>query len=308
MTAGDFATTSWSLVLRAAATDSEESRAALAGLCEAYWYPLYAFVRRRGSSHEDAADLTQAFFVHIMEKHALRDVAPAHGRFRSFLLASFKNFKADAGDRARALKRGGDQISMPLDADVLERRYRASVTVTEDPERLFERQWALTLLKRARQRLEREYAAAGKADEFRVFSPYLVGAEGTAPYSRLAEQLGTAEGAIRVALHRFRRKYGLAVRAEIATTVTAPEDIDGELRFLLAALGEPDLRTGKARIPGNTRPRFPFSCRTGPDTGRGVPWKQRVARSAGRSFRQTPRTASVRAVWSVSDSRSSASM
>jgi RNA polymerase sigma factor (sigma-70 family) len=247
MPAGNFATTSWSLVLRAAATDSEESRAALAGLCDAYWYPLYAFVRRRGSSHEDAADLTQAFFVHVMEKHALRDVAPAHGRFRSFLLASFRNFKADAGDRARALKRGGDQISVPFDVDVLERRYRAGVTVTEDPEQVFERQWALTLLKRARERLEHEYAAAGKADEFRVFSPYLVGAEGD--YSRVADQLGTTEGAIRVALHRFRRKYGLAVRAEIAATVMAPEDIDGELQFLIAALARTGPEDGEGAHP-----------------------------------------------------------
>lgn len=240
MTADNFATTSWSLILRAAGTDSEESRAALAGLCEAYWYPLYAFARRRGSSHDDAADITQEFFVHIMEKHALRHVAPEHGRFRSFLLVSFKNFKADAGDRARALKRGGDQIRVPFDADVLESRYRAGMMVTEDPEQLFERQWAMTLLKRARERLGHEYAAAGHSAEFQVFLPYLVGAEGTAPSSRLAEQLGTTEGAIRVALHRFRRKYGLAVRAEIATTVNTPEDIDGELRFLLAALA----RTG----------------------------------------------------------------
>ena len=175
-----------------------------------------------------------------MEKHALRNVDPAHGRFRAFLLASLKNFKADDGDRARAQKRGGDQVRVPFDAGVLERRYQAGVAGDGDPEQLYERQWALTLLKRARVRLEHEYAAAGHSNEFQLFSPYLVGAEGTAPYSSLAEQLGTTEGAIRVALHRFRRKYGLAVRAEIATTVNAPEDIDGELRFLLAALA----RTG----------------------------------------------------------------
>jgi len=236
VTAVNFATTSWSLVLRAAATDSEGSRAALAGLCEAYWYPLYAFVRRRGSRHEEAADLTQAFFVHVIEKHALRDLDPTHGRFRAFLLTSFKNFKADAGDRDRAQKRGGDQIRVPFDSDLLEHRYHAGVMDNDDPERLFERQWALTLLNRARGRLEHEYAATGKADEFTMFSPHLVGAHGEAPYSRLAEQLGTTDGAMRVALHRFRRRFGVALRAEIATTVDAPEDIDAELRFLISAL------------------------------------------------------------------------
>jgi RNA polymerase sigma factor (sigma-70 family) len=234
VTAVNFATTSWSLVLRAAATDSEGGRAAFAGLCEAYWYPLYAFVRRRGLSHEDAADLTQAFFVHMMEKHALRGVDPTYGRFRTFLLASFKNFRSDLGDRARAKKRGGDRVRVPF--DVLENRYQSSVTDHDDPERLFERQWALTLLDRARGRLKEEYAATGRADEFATFSPYLVGTHGDVPYGRLSRQMRTTDGAVRVALHRFRRRFGLALRVEIATTVDAPEDIDAELHFLLSTL------------------------------------------------------------------------
>jgi RNA polymerase sigma factor (sigma-70 family) len=233
----NFASTSWSLVLRAAATDSEGSRAAFAGLCEAYWYPLYAFVRRRGVSHEDAADLTQAFFVHLMEKHALRSVDPTHGRFRTFLLSSFKNFSADLGDRARAKKRGGDRVRVPFETDMLERRFHASITSHDDPERVFERQWALTLLDLARARLRQEYAETGKAHEFATFAPYLVSAQGDVPYGRLSGEMGTTEGALRVALHRFRRRFGLALRAEIAVTVAAPEEIDDELRFLSSALG-----------------------------------------------------------------------
>ena len=240
----NFANTRWSLILRAAATDSEESRAAFADLCEAYWYPLYAFVRRRGLSHDDAADLTQAFFVHLMEKQALRRISPTYGRFRTFLLTSFKNFKSDVGDRARAKKRGGDQVRVPFDSDVLEHRYQASVTDEQDPERLFERQWALALLDRAKVRLQHEYVSTGRADEFATFAPYLVGAHGDVPYHRLGVEMGSTEAAVRVALHRFRRRFGLALRTEIAMTVDAPEDIDAELRFLLSTL------TGGSADPG----------------------------------------------------------
>jgi RNA polymerase sigma-70 factor (ECF subfamily) len=187
-------------------------------------------------NHEDAADLTQAFFVHLMEKQALRSVDPTYGRFRTFLLASFKNFRSDVGDRARAKKRGGDQVRVPFESDVLEHRYTASVTEYDDPERVFERQWALTLLDRARERLKQEYAARERADEFAMFSPYLTATPGAVPYSRLATQMGATDVAARVALHRFRRRFGLALRTEITITVEAPEDINAELRFLLSTL------------------------------------------------------------------------
>jgi RNA polymerase sigma factor (sigma-70 family) len=242
----NFVSTSWSLILRAAATDSEESRAAFADLCEAYWYPLYAFARRRGSNHEDAADLTQAFFVHLMEKRPLGSVSPMYGRFRTFLLATFKNFRSDLDDRARAKKRGGDRVSIPFDSALLERRYQASVTDDQDPERLFERQWALALLDRAKARLQHEYVMTGRADEFATFSPHLVSAHGDVPYHQLGAQMGSTQATVRVALHRFRRRFGLALRAEIAMTVDAPADIDEELRFLLSTL------TGGSDGPGQS--------------------------------------------------------
>jgi RNA polymerase sigma-70 factor (ECF subfamily) len=235
-----FVNTSWTLVLRAAGTDSEGGRAALAGLCEAYWYPLYAFARRRGLSDADAADLTQSFFVHLIEKQALRRVEPGFGRFRTFLLTAFKNFKSDLADRARARKRGGDWIRVPFDSDALERRYQASVTDGQDPERLFERQWALALLDRAKARLQHDYGSTGRGNEFAAFAPYLVGAPGDVPYDRLSALTGSSEAAVRVALHRFRRRFAFALRSEVGMTVDTPEDVDAELRFLLSTLRPAD--------------------------------------------------------------------
>ena len=234
--AASFTTTNWSLILRVNASTSGVRRAALAELCQAYWYPLYLFARRRGSNHDDASDLTQAFFVHLIEKHALSGVAPTHGRFRSFLLASFKHFQSDVRDRLRALKRGGDRIEIPWDAEDLETRYRAAASSSVDPEKLFDRQWALTVIERARARLRAEYVSEAKARDFEVLLPYLTrhGERGT---QELAAALGTTEGAARVVLHRFKRRFGSALRAEVASTVGDPEHVESELRFLLTALG-----------------------------------------------------------------------
>ena len=234
--AARFGTTNWSLVLRADASASQVRQAALAELCQAYWYPLYSFARRRGSAHDDASDLTQAFFVHLIEKHALSGVAPTHGRFRSFLLASFKHFQSDARDRLHALKRGGALIEIPWDAEVLETRYQAALSSTDDPEKLFHRQWALTLLDRARDRLRAGYASDAKTRDFEVLLPYLT-QHGERGRQELAAALGTTEGAARVALHRFKRRFGSALRAEITSTVNNPQHVESELRFLLEALG-----------------------------------------------------------------------
>jgi RNA polymerase sigma-70 factor (ECF subfamily) len=231
-----FETTNWSLVVRATASNTEVRQVALAGLCEAYWYPLYSFARRRGSGHEDASDLTQAFFVHLIEKHALDGLTPEHGRFRAFLLASFKNFQSDARQRAHAHKRGGDLIRIPWNQELLEVRYAATTIADEDPEQHFARQWALTVLDRARQRLRAQYADAGRAHDFDVLSPYLAPEQGEPSTAGLARALGSTEGSARVALHRFRRRFGSALRAEIASTVENPEQIEPELRFLLEAL------------------------------------------------------------------------
>jgi RNA polymerase sigma factor (sigma-70 family) len=236
--AGRFSTTNWSLILRVDASASQVRQAALAELCQAYWYPLYSFARRRGSDHDDASDLTQAFFVHLIEKHALRGVAPTQGRFRSFLLASFKHFQSDARDRLHALKRGGGLIEIPWDAEVLETRYRAARSSVDDPEKLFDRQWALTLLERARARLRADYVGDAKTRDFEVMLPYLT-QHGERGRQELAAALGTTEGAARVAIHRFKRRFGAALRAEVASTVSDSEQVDSELRFLLEALGRP---------------------------------------------------------------------
>ena len=233
------ATTNWTLIIKAEASDPDVRRAAMAELCDAYWYPLYAFARRRGSSHDDAADLTQAFFVHLIDKHALRGLDPAGVKFRPYLLASFKNFECDARDRTTALKRGGDRIRVTFDPAVLERRYTGIACSDEDPERLYARQWALTLLERAREQLRLAYVAANKTRELEALGPYLVSSPGANATRDIAQALGVSEGAARVALHRFRRRFGAELRAEVARTVDGLDQVEAELRFLLTALAEP---------------------------------------------------------------------
>lgn len=235
----NFDTTNWSLIVRAHATATGVRRAALSELCEAYWYPLYSFARMRGASHEDAADLTQAFFVHLIEKHALRGVAADHGRFRSFMLASFKHFQSEDRRRQHAQKRGGDQIRIEWDPEVLETRYRAAATTADDPEQAYDRQWALTLIDRARARLAAEYESAARTRDYHVLLPYLSPRPRGESMAGLAGALGVGEGAARVAIHRFRRRFGSALRAEVASTVGDADEVEAELRFLLAVLSGP---------------------------------------------------------------------
>lgn len=234
------ATTNWTLVIRAEATDPDIRRAALAELCDAYWYPLYVFARGRGASHDDAADLTQAFFVHLIEKHALHGLDRAVVRFRAYLLASFRNFTADVRDRNEAIKRGGGRTHVTFDPVVLDRRYSAIAGEQDDPERLYTRQWALTLLERTRERLHVAYAAAGKTREFEILGPHLMRSSDTASANELARALGVSSAAARVALHRFRRRFGAELRAEVAATVGEENEVESELRFLLQAVGGPE--------------------------------------------------------------------
>ena len=229
----NFETTNWSLIVRASASATEVRRVALAGLCEAYWYPLYAFARRHGCDHEDASDLTQAFFVHLIEKHALDGVTPTKGKFRAFLLTSFKNFQSDARQRAHAQKRGGDLIRIPWDQELLERRYNSTADTGEDPEQLFVRHWALTVIDRARLRLREQYLGAGKAHDFEVLSPCLAPMQDDPSIADLARALRRTKEATRVALYRFKRRFGAALRAEVASTLESPAEIESELRFLL---------------------------------------------------------------------------
>lgn len=233
---GYFATTHWSVVLSAREKDSPQSAEALETLCRAYWYPLYAFVRRQGQSPEDAQDLTQSFFARLLEKDYLQSAVREKGRFRTFLLVALKRFLANEWDRARAQKRGGAQIHVPLDTELAEQRYQVEPTEGVSADGVYERRWALTLLDETMARLRREFAAAGKADEFGQLKVFLTAEKGAIGYAEIAAQAGMNEGAVRVAVHRLRRRFRELFREEIAHTVARPEDIDEEVRHLLRVL------------------------------------------------------------------------
>jgi len=234
-----FATTHWSLVLAAGRGASAEAQEALAALCRTYWYPLYAYVRRQGHQPEDAQDLTQAFFARLLEKHYLQAADPERGRFRSFLLTAFKRFLSKERDRERAQRRGGGRKLLPLDFEAGERRYGLEPANEATAEKVYEQRWALTLLDRVLARLRDEFGQAGKQKEFDCLKVYLTGEAGTPSHQEVAARLAMTEGAVKVAVHRLRRRYRDLVRDEIAQTVAGPEDVDEELRHLLAALRAP---------------------------------------------------------------------
>ncbi|MSU50585.1 MAG: sigma-70 family RNA polymerase sigma factor [Opitutus sp.] len=233
-----FATTQWSLVLQAAGPGAPEAARALAGLCATYWYPLYAFVRRQGHSAHDAQDLTQEFFARLIEKNVLAQVAREKGRFRSFLLAALKNFLANEWDKARAQKRGGGRTFVPLDAGSAESRYAIEPVDTLSADRIYERRWALTLLDRVLDRLRAEHAAGGKAAAFEALKGCLTDGRSAASYAEIAAHLQTTEGAIKVAVHRLRHRYRELLREEVTETLGRAEEVDDELRHLIAALAE----------------------------------------------------------------------
>lgn len=235
---GRFATTHWSLVLAAQGrASSPEAHQALSTLCETYWYPLYAFVRGRGYSVEDAQDLTQEFFGRLLEKHTLQHADPARGRFRSFLLASFKNFVANERDRRTAAKRGGGATLVSFEIEGAEGRFQREPPDDETPERIFDRRWALAVLERVMARLRDEMEArSGKPSSFDRLKNYLTGDDPHVSYARTAGELGMSEGAVKVSVHRLRRRFADLMRDEIARTVASPEDIEDELRHLRASL------------------------------------------------------------------------
>jgi RNA polymerase sigma-70 factor (ECF subfamily) len=231
-----FATTHWSVVQAAiVAGPSPESRDALAALCEVYWYPLYGFLRSRGASREDAQDMTQAFFAGVLEKNGLRNADRTKGRFRAFLLTALKNFAANAYDKASAKKRGGGVAPLSMEFDTAEGRLQLEPPTTETPEKLFDRRWALTLLDRVLVRIRTEMCAAGKQAQFNALSTYLAG-DRARSYAETAAELSMSEAAVKVAVHRLRRRYRDVLREEISHTVSAPEDIDDELRHLWSAV------------------------------------------------------------------------
>ena len=231
-----FQTTSWSLVLAAAGQPSTQAHGALAKLCQTYWRPVYSFVRRTGYQPDQAQDLAQGFFLVLLEKKYLGDADRQRGRFRSFLLTSVKHFLANERDRAHALKRGGGQMPVSIDVLDAERWYASATVELTTPETLFERRWALSLLGQVMAKLRVEFAGMGKAKHFEKMSAFLNGNPEAAGYEGLAAELGMSAGALRVAIHRMRRKYRNILRAEIAETVSTPEEIDEEIRFLLSAL------------------------------------------------------------------------
>ena len=209
---------------------------ALEELCQRYWPPLYAYARRNGYSVEQAQDLTQAFFARFLEKRAVRAADPARGKFRSFLLTSFKHFMANERDRERAQKRGGGQIPFSLEFEREEARYTTEPREMLTPEALFERQWALGVIDRAQTMLAAESARAGKGAAFERLKGYLVGEKEPGGYAEIARSLGVSEGAIKVTVHRLRRRFREFLRAEIAATVSQDSEIDAELKYLMAVL------------------------------------------------------------------------
>lgn len=235
---GCFATTHWSVVLSAREKDSPRSTEALETLCRTYWYPLYAYVRRQGRSPDDAQDLTQSFFARLLAKDYLQSAAREKGRFRSFLLVALKRFLANEWDRDRAHKRGGGQIHVPLDTELAERRYQVEPTAGITADKVYERRWAFTLLDQTMARLRQEFAEAGRQDEFAQFKVFLTAEKGAIGYGEIAAKTGLNEGAVRVAVHRLRRRFRELFCEEIAHTVARPEDIDEEVRHLLDALSE----------------------------------------------------------------------
>jgi RNA polymerase sigma-70 factor (ECF subfamily) len=235
--AGDFPTTHWSRVLAAGDPGSPSAREALAELCHSYWFPLYAYIRRRGHDPDRAQELTQDLFVRLLEKDVLAAADPARGRFRAYLRAVCADFLANRRDWERARKRGGDRVFIPIDVAEAEVRYAGEPAHEWTAERLFDRSWALILLGRVLDRLRREYDRAGQAATFAELSPVLTEGTGVVPYATLAERLGTTEGAVRVAVHRLRRRYGALLRAEIGATVDDPAEVDHEIRDLFSALG-----------------------------------------------------------------------
>jgi len=232
-----FATTRWSIVVAAGAGEDTAGRAALESLCRAYWYPLYAFERRGGTPAADAQDLVQGFFAELLEKDYLRQADRERGRFRTFLLAAFRHFASKEREKARALKRGGGRKALPLDFEDGENRYLREPADERTPERIYERRWALTLLDETLDRLRREHDVAGRADLFEALRGTL-GAGGASgePYAALGKRLGMSEGAVKVAVHRLRKRYREVLRALISETVAEPADVDDEIRHLLDAL------------------------------------------------------------------------
>jgi RNA polymerase sigma factor (sigma-70 family) len=232
-----FATTRWSIVLAAGDVDRQGSRAALAQLCESYWYPVYAYVRRRVHDVHEAQDLTQTFFSYLLEKQTIARADPGRGRFRAFLLTALQNFLANEWDKARAAKRGGGKIELSLDFDAGESRYQIEPSHELTAERLYERRWVLTILDQVLESLRSELTQDGKPQYFEQFKGALTGEATAEGYTQAAVALGITPAAAKQAAYRLRKRYRELFRAEVARTVEREEDVDQEIGRLLSVLG-----------------------------------------------------------------------
>ena len=232
--------------MSAAQSQAQGGPAALAELCRLYWYPLYIFARRRGHSPDDAQDLTQGFFLHLLEHRALTRVDRLKGKFRSFLLASFQNHLSDAVDRARSLKRGGDKEFVQLDPEDAEERYRREPVEFLTAEKIFDARWAMTVLGEALKKLRQEYAAAGKTPTFEALKVFLDPNSGmaTPSYDEMAYRLKVSTGGVKTLIHRLRRRYTALLREEVGRTVSDPTEIDEEIHALCDALVASEGRLG----------------------------------------------------------------
>lgn len=229
-----FVTTQWSLVLAAARADADDGKA-LARLCSLYWYPVFAFVRRQVRSAEEAQDLTQGFFTRLIEKRELDQADPERGRFRSFLLSACRHYISNEHDRQNALKRGGGIAAIPIDLLEAEGRYERALASTDTPERLYERQWALTLMSLVLETLRQEYVEAGNERLFDRLSGFMTDPEGT--QADAARELGMSLSAVKMTVHRLRKRYREALRQCVADTVSSPDQVDDEVRHLMNMVG-----------------------------------------------------------------------
>lgn len=234
--ARDFQTTHWSLVLKAGQGDDAEAAAALETLCRAYWYPLYAFIRRRGYDPHSASDLTQSFFAALLARKQFAVADPARGRFRSFLVHSLTHFLANERRDAQRLKRGGGAIVFSLDGVDPEERYRLEPAVEGDAQKSFDRRWAYTLVERALDRLRAEHERAGKGRVFAELAAFLPGGAARGTLTEAGQRLGLTDSAAKVAVHRLRQRFRRVFRDEVAQTVERPENVDEELRHVVEAL------------------------------------------------------------------------
>lgn len=233
----EFRTTHWSVVLAATNPAAPDRREAMAHLCETYWYPLYAYVRHRGNSADNAEELTQEFFTRLIEKEFIRNTAPENGRFRAFLLACLKHFLANEWDRVRAEKRGGTKQILSIDFSDADERYGREPAHELTAERIFERRWALLVLEQALAQLAEEMTASGKGHVFEEFKDYLMAEADTPTHDRTARAMGLSPGAVKVRVHRLRQRYRRILRERIAMTLSDPDEVDDEIRRLFSALG-----------------------------------------------------------------------